>query len=485
MWGRIVDLHWQALELPPELGLERLFLRLRDQPQAALLLSGTDLDCARYSVIAWDPGLVLSAKGRLVELHTPAGMTWRWQHSNPFVILDDLLAALALPGETLVAPLSAGLLGYLAFELKNHLERLPQTARDDLGLPELYLTLPRRLVVQDRWHGTATAINLVYETASGSRPPASGPGITDLIAGTVRLAPGPYWVGELRSNFQREAYLQAVTKAREYIRQGDIYQVNLSQRFSFSFRGDFYRLLLQLFQRNPAPFYAYLNCGSFQILSTSMERFLYRRGDYLETRPIKGTRPRGRTPEEDAANRQELLSSPKEDAELSMIVDLLRNDLGRVCRPGTVQVQEHKRLEAYTNVYHLISIITGQLSPGTSNVDILRAAFPGGSISGCPKIRALEIIDELEPVVRQVYCGSIGYLGLHRNLDLNIAIRTAICSQGQVHFAVGGGIVYDSEEEAEYEETLHKGRTLFDLLGRGQAAALPQPAGGTQRQQEG
>ena len=266
------------------------------------------------------------------------------------------------------------------------------------------------------------------------------------------------------SNFTREAYLTALTRVREYIRNGDVYQVNLTQRFSFPLSGEPYHLLQRLFQLNPAPFYAYLHCDDFQVLSTSMERFLYQRGDYLETRPIKGTRPRGATPAADAILRQELAESPKDDAELSMIVDLLRNDLGKVCRPRTVRVLEHKRLEAYQNVYHLVSVVAGQLQPGCSAVDILRATFPGGSITGCPKIRAMEIIDELEPHVRHVYCGAIGYLGLHRNMDLNVAIRTAIISQGQGHFAVGGGVVYDSREEDEYEETLHKASTLFRLI---------------------
>jgi para-aminobenzoate synthetase component 1 len=202
-----------------------------------------------------------------------------------------------------------------------------------------------------------------------------------------------------------------------------------------------------------------------------MERFLLRRGEEVETRPIKGTRPRGRTPEEDEANRQELAESLKDDAELSMIVDLLRNDLGKVCRPRTVKVAEHKRLEAYQNVYHLVSIVTGELQSGTSHVDLLKAAFPGGSITGCPKIRAMEIIDELEPHVRHVYTGAIGYLGLQGTLDLNVAIRTAIITRGRGYFAVGGGVVYDSDEAAEYEETLHKGRTLFRLLA-GEAPAV-------------
>ena len=195
-----------------------------------------------------------------------------------------------------------------------------------------------------------------------------------------------------------------------------------------------------------------------------MERFLLRQENYLETRPIKGTRPRGRNPEEDEAQRQELVASPKDDAELSMIVDLLRNDLGKVCRARTVRVKEHKRLEAYQNVYHLVSIVTGELQPSTSHVDILRATFPGGSITGCPKIRSMEIIDELEPQVRHVYTGALGYLGLHRNMDLNVAIRTAIVANGWGHFSVGGGVVYDSDEQAEFEETLHKGHTLFRLL---------------------
>ncbi len=275
---------------------------------------------------------------------------------------------------------------------------------------------------------------------------------------------GAYRVGPPQSNFTREAYLQALSRIREYIRQGDVYQVNLTQRFSFPLSGEPYYLFQRLFELNPAPFYAFLNCGDFQVLSTSMERFLYRRGDYLETRPIKGTRPRGATPAADAVLRQELAESRKDDAELSMIVDLLRNDLGKVCRPRTVRVLEHKRLEAYQNVYHLVSVVAGRLQPGCSAVDILRATFPGGSITGCPKIRAMEIIDELEPHVRHVYCGAIGYLGLHRNLDLNVAIRTAIIAKGQAHFAVGGGVVYDSREEDEFEETLHKAGTLFRLI---------------------
>jgi para-aminobenzoate synthetase component 1 len=240
----------------------------------------------------------------------------------------------------------------------------------------------------------------------------------------------------------------------------------MSQRFHFPLEGDPYVLWEGLFGMNPAPFYAYLHAGDHRILSTSMERFLVRRGEEIETRPIKGTRPRGETPRADERMRRELAESPKDDAELSMIVDLLRNDLGRVCRARSIHVAEHKRLEAYENVYHLVSIVRGLLRPGVGTGELLRATFPGGSITGCPKIRAMEIIDELEPNVRHVYTGSIGYVGFHDNLDLNVAIRTAVHAGGTCYYSVGGGVVYDSDEEAEYQETLHKGRTLLRLVER-------------------
>jgi|UniRef100_A0A7C3WJS1 para-aminobenzoate synthetase component 1 len=458
-FGRLVNIEVQPYEPPRRVAhLAELFAPLRQRPYAMLLLSGGDLDCARYSIMGWEPFLVLKAKGRRTTVEQPHDLTAIW--GNPFTVLEDLLGTLELSGPAPVEPFSGGGLGFLAYDLKNHLERLPATAVDDLALPDLVMAFPGRVVIQDRAREKFWQITLHYEDASGHyRPPAKA---EELNMPTLR--PSPCQVGPLRSNFTREAYLKAVAKIREYIRQGDVYQVNLSQRFSFPLTGDPFNLFQHLFALNPAPFYAYLNCRDFQILSTSMERFLFRRGDYLETRPIKGTRPRGQTPAEDEAMRRELAESRKDDAELSMIVDLLRNDLGKVCRARTVKVAEHKRLEAYQNVYHLVSIVTGQLRPEITHVDILRATFPGGSITGCPKIRAMEIIDELEPQVRQVYTGAIGYLGLHRNLDLNVAIRTAIISRGWGHFAVGGGVVYDSDEVAEYEETLHKGRTLFRLI---------------------
>jgi para-aminobenzoate synthetase component 1 len=457
MFGRLVDIEVKPFSPPTGVhDLAGLFAAVRHRPYAMLLLSGGELDCAGYSIMGWDPYLVMRAKGEQISLRRDGAR--QICRGQPFTVLEDLLGALELPGETPLAPLAAGGLGFLAYDLKNHLEKLPQTALDDLNLPELVLAFPRRLVVHDRRGGRFWQVWVTYEDPQGRLSPPEDD--EPMLAAPV----GGYRVGPPRSNFSREAYLRALSRVREYIAAGDVYQVNLTQRFSFPLSGEPYYLFQRLFGLNPAPFYAYLNCDDFQVLSTSMERFLYRRGDYLETRPIKGTRPRGATPAADAVLRQELAESLKDDAELSMIVDLLRNDLGKVCRPRTVQVKEHKRLEAYQNVYHLVSIVTGQLRPEVSAVDILRATFPGGSITGCPKIRAMEIIDELEPHVRHVYCGAIGYLGLHRNLDLSVAIRTAIISRGQGHFAVGGGVVYDSREEDEYDETLHKAGTLFRLI---------------------
>jgi para-aminobenzoate synthetase component 1 len=272
---------------------------------------------------------------------------------------------------------------------------------------------------------------------------------------------------ELASNFSQTGYEEAIQQILEYISAGDVYQVNLSQRFQVPFSGDTFALFSHLYQENPAPFFAYVQAGDHQIVSTSPERFLLRSGSRIEARPIKGTMPRGKTASEDQDMRQALISSTKDDAELSMIVDLLRNDIGKVCAPFSVHVAEHKRMEAYQNVFHQVSIVEGKLDSDKDTVDLITATFPGGSITGCPKIRAMEIIDELESHRRHVYCGSIGYLSFHDTMDLSIAIRTATVVNNTLSFSVGGGIVFDSIPTSEYEETLHKGKTLIEACLRG------------------
>ncbi len=288
----------------------------------------------------------------------------------------------------------------------------------------------------------------------------------DRLAQAAPQAPGDFCgdTFSLKANFTRPAYQRAVDRIKNYIRAGDVYQVNMSQRFDTRFSGDPFALFQQLYQKNPAPFFAFVNGEDHQIISTSPERYLKLDGSTVETRPIKGTHPRLDDPVKDRESKTALEACPKNDAELSMIVDLLRNDIGKVCQANSVKVTGHKKVEAYQNVYHLVSIITGVLEKECDATDLMRATFPGGSITGCPKVRAMEIIDELESCRRHIYTGAIGYISFHDTLDLSIAIRTATVFQDHIYFSVGGGIVYDSDPSSEYEETLHKGHTIMQAV---------------------
>jgi para-aminobenzoate synthetase component I len=441
-----------------------LAARFAHLPGTVVLLSGGELDCARYHLLGIQPWLTLQSRcGRAVLTVDGQAVP---SHRSSFDLLAQLLVSARLPSGA--GPMSAGLMGYLAYDLKDELEALPRTSLDDLGLPHMLLYAPSLLVVHDRLTGRShAAVPLrrhsawdaaeIFERflAMAAEPvPASS---VDLAA-----------TGEPGSNFTPPEYRTAVQQVIDYIAAGDVYQVNLSQRFQAPFQGDAFALFRHLFELNPAPFFAFVQGGDHQIVSTSPERFLLQAGRRVETRPIKGTRPRGRTVEQDDAMRRELAESVKDDAELSMIVDLLRNDLGKVCRAGSVCVTEHKRMEAWRNVYHLVSIVEGELEAGKTSVDLIRAAFPGGSITGCPKVRAMEIIDELEPCRRHVYCGSIGYIGFDDCMDLSIAIRTATVTGGRLCFSVGGGIVFDSDPQAEFEETLQKAHTLMAACRTGQ-----------------
>ena len=280
-------------------------------------------------------------------------------------------------------------------------------------------------------------------------------------------ATGGWWDGglALRSSFTHGGYLDAVARVREYVFAGDIFQANLSQRFEAPLSEPPWALYCRLRARNAVPFGAYLDFPDAVVLSASPERFLrVDVGGHVETRPIKGTRPRGLGPEHDAALGLALKESDKDRAENLMIVDLMRNDLSRVCAPGTVRVSELFALEGYATVHHLVSTVVGDLAPGKDALDLLRAAFPGGSITGAPKVRAMEIIAELEPSERGVYCGAIGYWSVNGTLDSSMAIRTAVALAGRVYFSAGGGIVADSDPELEYRETLDKARGMIDAL---------------------
>lgn len=437
-----------------------LVARFFGEPGTVALLSGGSHDSARWNILGLRPWLTLGESGGQVTLEVDG---WRTLlPGDPFEALETVSRRYALPDLDTDHPLSAGLLGYLSYDLKDVLEDLPRTSRDDLGLPRLWMAAPSLLVVQDRRDGTTTVHVPVRDGEVAARAV-----LTEFVASLS--APGPerspdFSAGPLVSGLSRDEYMRSVESIRDYILRGHVYQVNMSQRFETGFRGDAFALFEKLFEVNPAPFFAFVQAGDHQIVSTSPERFVELRGRRVETRPIKGTRPRGRTPEDDAALRRDLERSPKDDSELSMIVDLLRNDIGKVCAAGSVRVREHKRVEAYENVHHLVSVVEGLLDDDKSAVDLLRATFPGGSITGCPKIRSMEVIDELEPVRRHVYTGSIGYLGFGGTMDLNIAIRTATIFGGRLVYSVGGGVIYDSDPADEYEETLHKGRSLSNAL---------------------
>jgi para-aminobenzoate synthetase component 1 len=437
-----------------------LVSRFADETGTVALLSGGAHDSARWNILGIRPWLTLGESAGQVALDIGGRRTVL--PGDPFDALDVVSRRYTLPGPDVDHPLSAGLLGYLAYDLKDVLEDLPRTSRDDLGLPRLWMSAPSILLVQDRRDGTTT-VHVPVRSGERAAKDVLAEFVASLSSPPVARS-GTFNAGPLVSGLSREEYMGSVEAIREYIARGHVYQVNLSQRFEARFEGDAFALFARLFEANPAPFFAYVQAGDHQIVSTSPERFVELRGSKVETRPIKGTRPRGRTPQEDVLLRRDLEESPKDDSELSMIVDLLRNDIGKVCAAGSVRVVEHKRVEAYENVHHLVSVVEGRLDEGRSAADLLRATFPGGSITGCPKIRSMEVIDELEPVRRHVYTGSIGYLGFGGTMDLNIAIRTATITAGRLVYSVGGGVVYDSDPADEFEETLHKGRTISNVL---------------------
>jgi para-aminobenzoate synthetase component I len=441
-------------------------------PYSFWLDSGMDAaKLGRYSFMGSDPFLVMRSRGDEITLLREGAEEKR--KDNPFDVLGELLEKYKIERGELPVPFTGGAAGYFSYDLCHFIEKLPGKAIDDLNLPECYLGLYDAIVAFDHQENRTYLVSTGFPEAEGGKRQRRAEARLNGLRNTVALAPPPAIINEgkagegltLKANFSHEGYLGAVAKAREYIGAGDIFQVNLSQRFEADLNIQPYELYKRLRKINPAPFAGYFNFEGVGIVGASPERFIKLRGDRVETRPIKGTRPRGRTPEEDKTLADALLASNKDRAENIMIVDLERNDIGRVCRYGTVKVTELAILETYPTVFHLTSTVTGQLSEGKSRIDLLKATFPGGSITGAPKVRAMEIIDELEPTRRSVYTGSIGYLSFGQDMDLNIVIRTIIVKDRRAYFQVGGAIVYDSVPEEEYIETLDKGKALMQALG--------------------
>lgn len=448
------------------------FERFAARPFAFFLDSGMDPQkLGRYSFIGSDPFLVMKSRGEVISLVTEDDE--EVIKGNPFDMLGERLVAYTTESINKI-PFCGGVVGYFSYDLCHFIEKLPTLAVDDLQLPECYLGFYDAVVVFDhresRGFIVSTGFPELEEDKRQRRAEERIKELKSIISSKLKI-PGktrsttPGEIPRLRANFTHEGYLEAVATAREYICAGDIFQVNLSQRFDVDLPFPPYELYKRLRNISPAPFANYFNFDGVSIVGASPERFLKVTGDWVETRPIKGTKPRGRTPEEDRMLAESLINSAKDRAENIMIVDLERNDIGRVCRYGTVKVTELAILETFPTVFHLTSTVIGQLSEGKNRIDLLKAAFPGGSITGAPKVRAMEIIDELEPTRRSVYTGSLGYLSFGGDMDLDIVIRTAIVKDGKAYFQLGGAIVYDSEPEAEYIETLDKGRALIEALG--------------------
>ncbi|MDP2913154.1 MAG: aminodeoxychorismate synthase component I [Candidatus Omnitrophota bacterium] len=473
-------------EISAELCAEIIFETIKDRPYSFFLDSACGCQrLGRFSFLGCDPFLVFKCRQDDIALEWPDGRTENF-NANPFLALKSILKRYAVVRNREGLPFTCGAVGYFGYGLKNFVEDLPDNPADDLRIPDSALGFYDTVVICDNLSGkryiassglpeTDPVRNIRRQkerieefkyrlfssagSAFGETSPRSG-GPEPGEKGFAEI-PSP----RLKSNFSGASYMKAVEKAKNYIRKGDIYQVNLSQRFEAELDMTPFELYSRLRRLSPAPFSAYLDFKDAVIASSSPERFLLKKRDYVETRPIKGTRPRGKDALDDLLMEKELIASPKDRAEHIMIVDLERNDLGRICRYDSVRVVESVILEKYANVFHLVSTVAGRLKKGIDPIDCFLAAFPGGSITGAPKIRAMEIIDELEPVRRSVYTGAIGYISFDGGMDTSIVIRTFIIKGRTAYFQVGGGIVADSDPEKEYEETLDKAKGLMLALG--------------------
>jgi para-aminobenzoate synthetase component 1 len=474
--------------------------------EAGLVLlrtSSFDSPSARYSFVAANPFLTFRSSGsrcEITQFGTPNSKPETLsQFGNPWHLLDSLMARCELLDEVdLPFPLG-GCFGYWGYDLRNFVEpKLPRRAANDLELPDCHVGFYDSLVVFDHQLDKTWVVSTGL-AADGSRSEKRAGEAMEFWRRALsvrseqfeslvqrktleRVPPLPGGEGrgegerkhtdtegqrspvDISSSFSRSDFLTAVTRAQQYIRAGDIYQVNLSHRLTAPCELSGWELFQQLGAVSPAPFSAFFDCGDLQIASSSPEQFLRMSGSQIVTRPIKGTRPRHIDPTRDAQLAYELQTSAKELAELVMITDLLRNDLGKVCEYGSVQTPDLARLEKFAHVQHLVSTVEGRLRSDVTHFAALASCFPGGSITGAPKIRAMEIIDELEPLSRGPYCGCHGYLGFNRESHLSITIRTALCKDGLAHFNVGAGIVADSNSEAEYEETLAKAAGFLAAL---------------------
>lgn len=427
----------------------------------------------RYSIIGMKPDLVWRCRGETSELNREARFdadAFAPQDGNP---LDNLRALLSeskieLPDDMPQA--AAGLFGYLGYDMVRHVEHLPNVNPDPMGLPDALMLRPSVIAVLDGVKGEVTVVSPAW-TSDGQNARAAyaqaAERVMDAVRDLERAMPSESRdLGDAReiappvSNFTKDGYKAAVNKAKEYIKAGDIFQVVPAQRWTQEFPLPPFALYRSLRRTNPSPFMFYFNFGGFQVIGASPEILVRVFGKEVTIRPIAGTRPRGATPEEDKANEESLLADKKELAEHLMLLDLGRNDTGRVAKIGTVHPTEKFIIERYSHVMHIVSNVVGELDEGKDALDAFFAGMPAGTVSGAPKVRAMEIIDELEPEKRGIYGGGVGYFSAGGDMDMCIALRTAIVKDQTLYVQAGGGVVYDSDPEAEYMETVHKSNAI-------------------------
>ncbi len=457
----------KIIEFESNLTSTELFQEIKIGKYPFLLDSGMDPNkLGRYSYMGANPFLVIKSNQSKVMIEE--GEKVQRLNKDLLEVLREQLELYKVEKEEI--PFVGGGVGYFSYELAHLLEELPNTVEKQVDIPECIMGFYDGIIIIDHKK------NKKYIAAIGIRE--SQEEIIKRIRQGIengekkqakklksKISPKTILKNrEIKSNMTKDYYLNSIKELKNYIYSGDIYQVNFTQRFSCKFEEDSYELYKNLKEINPAPFAAYYDFGDGEIVSSSPERFIKLSNNILEARPMKGTRPRGKDRIEDEKLKTELVTSEKDKAELLMIVDLMRNDISRVAKKGSVKVTELFHLEEYATVHQMVATVKGELKSELSAIDVIKNTFPGGSITGAPKIRAMEIIDELEPTTRNVYTGSIGYIGFNGDMDMNIAIRTMIIKDKVAYFQVGGGIVWDSDPLEEYEESLVKGRALVKAL---------------------
>jgi anthranilate synthase component I len=448
-----------------------IYLKLANRPHSYLLESVVGGErFGRYSFIGLPARTRIEVRGEKCTEYDGDRAIGSQRAADPLDYVNDVLGRFKVAQDAKLPRFCGGLVGYFGYETVRYIERRLAAVsdagpkRDEIGAPDILLLVSEEIAIVDNLSGKLTLVVYAQPGKAGAYRAAQAR-LKELLAKLRQPVTIPADTGSPSepavSGFGEAAYHRAVERAKRYIFDGDIMQVVPSQRMSKPFRASPLALYRALRTINPSPYMYYFDFGAFHVVGASPEILARLEGDTVTVRPIAGTRRRGATPEEDAALEQELLADAKERAEHLMLVDLGRNDAGRVAQTGTVRVTEQMVVERYSHVMHIVSNVEGKLKPGLNAIDVLRATFPAGTVSGAPKVRAMEIIDELEPVKRGVYAGAVGYLGFHGNMDVAIALRTAVVKDGKLHVQAGGGVVADSQPDAEWQETQNKAKALL------------------------